>query len=66
MKKYEKKEAHLLVPDHLAAHDRAKAREDELEVLVARDRVQLAHEQDVLGRAHVRERQVADHLECER
>ena len=57
--------ARLLVTDHLARQDRAEPAEDELEVGVRRDRVQLAHEQDVLGRLDLGERQVAHHLEGE-
>lgn len=58
--------ARLLVADHLAAPDLAKAREDELEVLALGHLVQLAHKQDILGRGHVGEGEVADHLERER
>ena len=56
----------LLVADHLTTHDCPEAGEYELEVFVASDGVQLAHEQDVLWRPDVREGEVADHLERER
>lgn len=54
-----------LVPDDLARHDRAEAREDELKVLVPRHRVEFAHEEDVLGRSDVGEGKVSDHFERE-
>lgn len=55
----------LLIPDDLATEDLSKPRKDQLEVLARRDGVQLAHEEDVLGRCHVGKGQVADHLERE-
>lgn len=55
----------LLVADDFAAEDLAKAGEDELEVFACRDGVELADEEDVLGRGDVGEGQVADHLERE-
>jgi len=58
--------ARLLVADHLAAPDLAKAGEDQLEVLAFGDLVQLAHEKDVLRRGHVGEGEVPDHFERQR
>ena len=48
--------ARLLVSDYLTAHNRAKAGEDELEILIPRDGVELAHEKYVFGRSDVRKR----------
>lgn len=55
----------FLVLDDLATEDLSKPRKDQLEVLARRHGVQLAHEQDVLGRCDVGKGQVADHLERE-
>ena len=43
----------LLVAYHLAAVDLAEAREDQLEVVVVRHRIQLAHKQHVLRRLDI-------------
>ena len=47
----------------LAGLDGAEAREDDLEVLVLRHRVELAHEEHILGRRQVGVGHVAEHLE---
>lgn len=56
----------LPIPDHLATKDLAEPREDQLEIFVLSYRVQLAHEQDVLGRSDSRKGDIADHLQGER
>jgi len=56
----------LLVPYHLATHDRPEPREDELQVFIPCDRVQLAHKQHVLWWPDIRKRQVTDHLQRQR
>ncbi|KAI3485967.1 hypothetical protein L1887_50621 [Cichorium endivia] len=58
--------ASLFVLDHLARHNPAEAREDELQILAARDRIELAHKEDVLGRADLGKGEVADHFERQR
>lgn len=45
--------ASFLVADDFAGKDLAKARKDELQILVSGDRVQLADEQDLLWRCHI-------------
>jgi hypothetical protein len=52
----------LLVPDHLAAQDVAKAAKDEFQVLVRSDGIQFADEENVFRRLDLGKRQVAHHL----
>ena len=46
-----KRVARLLVSDHLAAQDLAKAREDELQVFASRDWIELADKENVFWRS---------------
>lgn len=55
--------ARLAVSNYLATSDGPESREDKLEVFVGRDRVELANEQNVLGRLNIRVRNIADDLE---
>lgn len=53
----------VLVPDDLAVENLAKARENELEILILRDGVEFAHKEDVFWRRNFSKWEVADHLE---
>lgn len=57
--------ARLLILDHFARENLAKARKDELQIVAASHRVELTHEEDVFGRANFGKWQIADHLERE-
>ena len=57
--------ARLLVFDHFAGQDLTEARKDELQIIAAGDRVELAYEQDVFGRTDFGKRQIADHFKRE-
>lgn len=55
----------LFVSDDLAAHDRTKPRENKLEIFISCYWIEFAHKENVLGRSHVGEGKVADHLKCQ-
>ena len=57
--------ARALVADDFAAYNLAKAREDQLEVLVLCNRVELAHEKDIFRWRDFGKGKVAHHLERE-
>jgi hypothetical protein len=55
----------LLIPDDFTAQDFTEPAKNEFQVLIPSDRVQLADEQDVLGRFHFGKRQITHHLQSQ-
>lgn len=51
------------IPHYLTRQDLAESREDQLEIFVLRNRVQFAHEQNVLGRSDRGKGDITDHLQ---
>lgn len=58
--------ARNLIPDDLAPDDLPEPAKDDLQIVVRRDRIQLAHKQHILRRRHIRIRNVPHNLQNRR
>lgn len=55
-----------LIPDDLAPNNLSEPAKDDLQIVVRRDRIQLAHKQHILRRRHIRIRNVPHNLQNRR